>query len=216
MIAPNWMPPGEWALLLALASQLFQCRPAQSAPSEEEEGEACHSCKFDATPKDLAALAASDLLETLCLINAKPLASTQSSVEKLRITKQLSLIAAIGGSKNPPRYRGWDSQVESLTIERSGGGCEAQRSVRWNRQVACEIEHARIPLTDRQCSDTFACLRAAIPAGVGPPAWCNRPGTDGTEYWAEIFDSDHRGACAWFDETPWCVADAIMSHTAYQ
>jgi hypothetical protein len=199
---------GACALALGLLSQGVQCRPALSAPSEE--GEACRSCKFHAMADD----AATELHDALCLVNAEPFQSTHSSEEILRITYQMTPF--LGGSKNPARYRGWDSDVEALTVERLGDVCEAWRSVRWWRpQAACEIVHTRIPLTDQDCNDLFVCLHAATPAGTGVSSVCDRPGADGSEYTAEVYDSDHRGACVWFDPPP-CLAMAIYRHGEYR
>ena len=164
--------------------------------------------------------AATELQDALCLVNAEPFQSahsTHSSAQMLRITYQMSLISSLGGSKNPARYRGWDSDVEALTVEKLGGVCEARRSVRWWRpQGACEIEHTRIPLMDQDCSDLFVCLHAATPAGTGVSSVCDRPGADDDpEFTAEVYDSDHRGACVWFEPPP-CVAMAIYRHSAYR
>lgn len=139
---------------------------------------------------------AAQVQDALCLVNAEPFQSTDSTLEKLRITYEMSAVSFLAGSKNPAPYRGWDSDVEALTVEKLGGVCEARRSVRWWRpQGACEIEHTRIPLTEQDCSDLFVCLHAATPAGAGVSSVCDRPGTDGEEYTVEVYDSDHRGAC---------------------
>jgi hypothetical protein len=193
------------AVVLGLASQVLDCRPPRSTPSEPsapgEPGETCRSCESETGH----ATAGAFLNAALCRLNAAPLQGIVSSAETLRITEQLSLIARVGGAKDSPRYRGWHLGIQSITVTRIGGSCEGQSSSRWGRAPACEIERAPLKLTDSECNELFVCLRAAVPAGEGV-SWCDvsRLGADGTEYTAELFDSDHRGACVWF-EAPECV-----------
>jgi hypothetical protein len=208
----DWRSAGVCVLALGLASQVFQCRPARWAPSEDaawpSEGEACRACEKPQFGSD----ADTALRDALCLTNSTRLSSTHSSMETLRITKQESG-ALSPGPKNPSRYRGWLSSLQSLTVQKSAGGCVALRSVRWGiEHAACEIEQARnIPLTDQECRDMFVCLRSAIPSGAAV-SWCDQPGTDDSEFTVEVFDSDHGGACVWLEPPP-CVSLAMARHS---
>jgi hypothetical protein len=190
---------------VALALLLAACRSVH-VPAREQD-EPCGSCESRSADQS----ADVQLSQTLCALNLKPLREDSSAEESIRFTDR----SPIRLRRNTPNQAEWEralgTQLQAVIVRKNGGHCEAERVVRWEGKPGCEIGHTRVELSNAECNELLACLRAAIPPGQGVSE-CHQGmlGTDGDVYTVELSDAQRHRTCIW-SEPPSCVS-TTMGH----